>query len=57
MEIKNSQQSVKGDTATEEVTDIAPYMKAEVVRKNPSTTTGGDSPKTAGIKTPGNPSM
>ena len=57
MEIKNKQQTVIGDTATEDVVDVAPYMKAEVVRKNPSTTTGGESPKPAGIKTPGSPSM
>ena len=57
MESKNSQQKSKGDTATEPMEDLAPYMKAEVVRKNPSTTTGGESPKVDGVKTPGNPSM
>lgn len=54
---KNKQQVPLGDTATEDITDVAPFMVAEVVRKNPSTSTGGSKPVPTGVKTPGNPSM
>ena len=54
---KNKQQTVMGDTATEDVTDVAPYMVAEKVTKVPSVKMGGSAPIPGGIKTPGNPSM
>ena len=57
MEIKNKQQTVMGDTATEDVTDVAPYMVAEKVTKVPSVSKGGSNPVPGGIKTPGNPAL
>ncbi len=52
---KNTQQTRKGDTATEAVPDVANFMKPEVVTKVPSVTKGGEFPKPGGIATPGNP--
>lgn len=52
---KNTQQTRKGDTATEKQDDVASYMVPEVVTKQVNVSKGGSSPKESGIATPGNP--